>query len=199
MSTLIIVDVQNDFLPGGALAVPQGNEIIPRINALQHNYDRIIATMDWHPENHCSFVDNNPGTSIGETIHIDTLTQIVWPRHCVQGSPGASLASSLDIRQISEVIHKGIDPRIDSYSGFFDNQRKKQTQLHAILQEHKETHIGICGLATDYCVLFTALDAVSLGYMVQLHCDAIRGVDVQQGDSEAAIQKMQHAGVVLVD
>lgn len=199
MAALIIVDVQNDFLPGGALGVAEGDSIISQINALQQDYELIVASMDWHPANHCSFADNNPGSSIGEILNIDGLSQIMWPAHCVQGSPGASLAASLDIRAITELVHKGMDPHIDSYSGFFDNHRKRETALHEILQKHRESHVGICGLATDYCVLYTALDAVSLGYTVDLHCNAVKGVDLNSGDVEAALQKMRSVGIRLIE
>ncbi len=199
MAALIIVDVQNDFLPGGALAVPEGDKIIERINHLQTEYEHVIATMDWHPPDHCSFASNNKGTNVGDTIEIDSLPQIMWPEHCVQGSFGASFASELDIRLITEVIHKGTNLDIDSYSGFFDNHRKNETSLHQILSGMNESNLNICGLATDYCVLYTVLDAISLGYTVRLHCDAIRGVNLHPKDVENALHNMEQAGATLLE
>ena len=170
MRALIIVDVQNDFLPGGALAVPQGDEVISVINglsALCDFYDVVVATQDWHPKDHGSFAANQDG-EIGEVIDLDGLPQILWPVHCVQGSRGAEFPETLDCGRISRVFTKGANPQVDSYSGFFDNGQRESTGLAAHLEQLGVTEVHVVGLATDYCVKFTALDAVALGFNTTL-------------------------------
>jgi nicotinamidase/pyrazinamidase len=195
MNTLLLVDIQNDFLPGGALPVPEGDRIIPIVNTLMPRFDLVLATQDWHPPNHVSFAANHPGTNPGETITHSGLPQILWPVHCVQGTPGAELARGLDISRIGLVFQKGIDPDIDSYSGFFDNGRRRSTGLAEDLQARAITSIYLCGLATDYCVDATALDGRREGFTVTLIEDACRGVNLRPGDAAAAIGEMRQAGV----
>jgi nicotinamidase/pyrazinamidase len=197
MNALIIVDLQNDFCPGGALAVSGGDLIVPRINSVQSQFDRVIATQDWHPVNHGSFARNHPGKNVGEVINLDGLQQILWPVHCVQNTRGAELIADLDRSQIDRIFQKGIDPAIDSYSGFFDNGHRRSTGLEAWLRGEGVDAVFICGLATDYCVKFTALDARQLGFETTLIADASAGVNLQPGDSEAAIQQMMGAGVAI--
>lgn len=198
MNAFIVVDVQNDFLPRGALPVPNGNEVVPMINRLLHDFDFVVATQDWHPANHGSFASSHPGSSIGDVIDLNGLDQILWPDHCIQNEPGASFASALSVERISVVVRKGTDPSVDSYSGFFDNGRRTDTGLHALLRRQgvQELHIG--GLATDYCVYFTAKDALDLGYRVVLHRDAVRGVNIKPGDAERALQELEGLGARII-
>jgi nicotinamidase/pyrazinamidase len=197
MKALIIVDVQNDFLPGGALAVKEGDQIIPLINRLQSKFDLIVATQDWHPKDHGSFAGNH-NKNPGEKIQLAGLEQILWPDHCVQETPGADFAADLKVEKIDKVFCKGTNKNIDSYSGFFDNGHKKSTGLGDYLKEKGVTEVYIVGLATDYCVKFTALDAVRLGYKTYLIVDACKGVNLKIGDVTHAIEGMQKAGVVIV-
>ena len=163
---LIIVDVQNDFLNGGSLAVNEGNSIIPLINSIQNKFDIVIATQDWHSEKHKSFAINHENKKEFEVIDLKGLSQVLWPVHCVQGTKGADLSNDLCKEKISMIIRKGMDIETDSYSGFFDNGRRNTTGLHGYLQEHKITKVYVCGLAADYCVYYTAKDAAELGYRV---------------------------------
>ena len=198
MNALIIVDVQNDFCPGGALAVREGDEVVPVINRLQPRFDLVVATQDWHPADHGSFAANHLGRQPGETIELAGLPQILWPVHCVQGTRGAELHPALDRSRIAEVVRKGTDSTIDSYSGFFDNGRRAATGLEQNLRERRVDEVYICGLATDYCVKFTALDAVSLGFKTHLIEDASRGVELHPGDVQRAIADMRGSGVDVV-
>jgi len=197
MRALIIVDVQHDFLPAGALAVAGGNEIISIINTIQDKFDLVIATQDWHPENHGSFAANHPGKKPGEMVELNGLPQVLWPVHCVQGSHGAEFSSSLSMNHVEAIFRKGTDSQIDSYSGFFDNGHRKSTGLAGYLIERGTPEVYVCGLATDYCVKFTALDAITHGFTVHLLEDASRGVELNVGDVERAVQEMREAGVVI--
>lgn len=192
---LILVDIQIDFLPGGALAVPRGDEVVPVANRIMDRFDWVIATQDWHPANHGSFAANHPGRCIGETVELAGQPQILWPVHCVQHTPGAEFAPELNLSAVGSVFQKGLDPDIDSYSGFYDNGRRRSTGLGEFLREQGVDRVYIMGLATDYCVKFTALDARSLGFETRLILDGCRGVDLSPGDSEAAIQALRSAGV----
>ena len=198
MNALIIVDLQNDFLPGGALAVAQGDEVVSIINTVQIRFDLVVATQDWHPANHQSFAANHRGKKHGDRIDLNGLAQVLWPVHCVQNTPGASLVATLERNLISEVFHKGTDPAIDSYSGFFDNGHRKATGLDAFLKGRHVTDVFIAGLATDYCVKFTAMDAVELGYKTRLIEDACRGVNLSPNDAADSIGQMRNAGVMVV-
>ncbi|HEX4792561.1 MAG TPA: bifunctional nicotinamidase/pyrazinamidase [Humisphaera sp.] len=198
MTAFILVDIQNDFLPGGALAVPEGDQIIPICNALIPKFDLVVATQDWHPANHGSFAANHPGHEVGEMIDLNGLPQILWPVHCVQNTPGAAFAPALKTDRIARIFQKGTDPAIDSYSGFFDNCHRKATGLGEYLKQRGATSVYIAGLATDYCVKFTALDARSLGFDTHLIQDASRGVNLKAGDVDAAIQHMREAGVNII-
>jgi len=197
MNALILVDIQNDFLPSGALAVPEGDAVVPVCNAIRDRFDLVVATQDWHPRDHGSFAANHPGHSVGQVIDLNGLKQILWPVHCVQNTPGAQFAKDLRMLPTDRIFQKGTDPAIDSYSGFFDNGHRKSTGLDAFLKSQSVTDIFVAGLATDYCVKFTALDARTLGYSVHLVVDACRGVDLQPGDVDAAIEEMRRAGVMI--
>lgn len=195
---LLVVDVQNDFLPGGALPVGEGDRVIPVINELlKQDFDLKVASKDWHPLDHGSFAIVH-GKSVGEKVKLSGLDQILWPEHCVQKTPGAEFPSSLNTPLIDQTIHKGSDPQIDSYSAFFDNGRKKSTNLHELLQKKKITHLYVVGLATDYCVKFSVLDALSLGYKVYVVEDACRGVNLNKEDSANALKEMHRAGAQLI-
>jgi nicotinamidase/pyrazinamidase len=192
---LILVDLQNDFLPGGALGVPGGDEVIPLANRLMDDFDIIVATQDWHPPDHGSFAANHPGRQVFESIDLHGLPQTLWPVHCVQGTPGAEFAPGLDAGRITRVFRKGTRPEVDSYSGLFDNGRRHSTGLAEWLREQGLKRVTVCGIATDYCVKFTALDAVAEGFDVTLHLPACRGVNLQPGDIAAAVEAMRAAGV----
>ena len=197
MAALVLVDIQNDFLPGGALPVSGGEEIIPVVNRVQPRFSLVVATQDWHPPNHGSFAANHPGAKLYDQIELNGLAQTLWPVHCVQDSPGAELAPGLSRERISKVFQKGVDPQIDSYSGFFDNGHRRSTGLDQWLKSKGISEICLCGLATDYCVKFTALDAVQLGFKVHLLPEACRGVNLRANDVEDALNEMRRAGVVF--
>ena len=198
MKALILVDLQNDFLPGGALAVPQGDAVIPLANQLQGCFKLAVATQDWHPPNHGSFAANHPGRKVGDVVKLAKLEQVLWPVHCVQNTRGAEFAPGLIRARINRVFKKGTDPLLDSYSGFFDNGHQSATGLNAYLKDRDVTDVYVLGLATDYCVKFTALDAVGLGFRTFLVEDACRGVELKPGDVASAIDEMRAAGVTLV-
>ena len=195
MKALILVDIQNDFLPGGALAVSDGDQIIPVVNQIQSAFPLVVATQDWHPPNHGSFAANHPGKKEYEQIHLNGLPQTLWPIHCVQNTSGAELAPKLNRERIEKIFKKGTDPGIDSYSGFFDNGHRKSTGLVEWLKSSGVTQVFVCGLATDYCVKFTALDAVQQGFKTSLIEDASRGVNIQPNDVADAVSEMKRAGV----
>lgn len=198
MKALILVDLQNDFLPGGALAVAEGDQVIAVANRLQREFDLVVATKDWHPPDHGSFAANHPGRKPGEVIELDGLEQILWPVHCVQGSPGSELAADLDTAWITDIFFKGVDPKVDSYSTFFDNAARRSTGLADYLRSADVDEVFILGLATDYCVKFSALDAVELGFRTWVVEDGCRGVDLEPGDSRRAFDEMRAAGVGVI-
>ena len=180
MKTLILIDVQNDFMPGGALGVPRGNEIIPVINALLPRFDLVVATQDWHPASHKSFASSHAGRNVFETIDLNGLEQKLWPNHCVQNTSGADLHPKLDSGPIEAIFRKGMDPEIDSYSGFYDNGHKRSTGLAGYLREKGATDLYFCGLAADICVYFSLLDALADGFEATLIEDASRPLDEEQ-------------------
>jgi nicotinamidase/pyrazinamidase len=195
---LVIVDLQNDFVPGGALAVPQGDTVISVINDLMPRFRHIVATKDWHPADHGSFASQHPGHEVGETIKLNGLDQYLWPDHCIQDTPGAAFVEGLDVKQIEQVVTKGEDPGIDSYSGFFDNGHQSKTGLDAWLKARSVTDIYLVGLAQDVCVKATGIDGARLGYNTHVIKEATRPVDVQPGDGERALEEMRNAGVRVV-
>ena len=199
MEALIVVDIQNDFIPGGALAVPGGDEVIPLVNRLQARFELIVATRDWHPSDHGSFAANHPGKRVGDSIELAGLRQTLWPVHCVQNTPGADFAPGLDGGRWAKVVLKGTDAGIDSYSGFYDNGHRMATGLGDYLKQKGVGTVFVAGLATDYCVKFTALDARALGFVTFVVRDCCRGVDLNPGDVEGAVDEMRAAGVGIVD
>ncbi|MGB5160766.1 MAG: bifunctional nicotinamidase/pyrazinamidase [Thermoanaerobaculia bacterium] len=194
---LILVDLQNDFLPGGALEVPEGDQVIPVANRVQPLFEVVVASQDWHPADHGSFAASHPGKQPGEQIELAGLTQILWATHCVQDSEGARLASGLETSRIDRIFYKGSDPQIDSYSCFYDNGHRRSTGLADYLREQRATEVYLLGLATDYCVKFSALDAVAEGFAVHLILDGCRGIDLETGDVDRALDEMREAGVTL--
>jgi nicotinamidase/pyrazinamidase len=198
MKVLILVDLQVDFLPGGALAVSGGNEVIPLANQVQEKFDLIFATQDWHPPDHGSFAVNHPGKKLGDLVDLNGLTQILWPVHCVEDTRGAELAPGLDTSRIHQIFFKGTDRTIDSYSGFYDNGHRKSTGLGEAIRAQGVKEVYLLGLATDYCVKFSALDAVSLGFKVFVIQDGCRAVNLSPNDGEKAFQEMAAQGVTMI-
>jgi nicotinamidase/pyrazinamidase len=193
---LLIVDVQNDFCPGGALAVPQGDEIIPVVNRLACEFAHVILTQDWHPRGHASFASSHPGKQPFNTIEAFYGPQILWPDHCVQGTQGAAFHPGLDVLQAELVIRKGFRSAIDSYSAFRENDHRTPTGLASYLKERGFERIALCGLATDFCVLFSAIDACEAGFEVSVVTSACRGIDVD-GSLARAMRSMGEAGVTI--
>lgn len=198
MNALIIVDLQNDFLPGGALPVPSGDEVIPLANKLQRHFDLILATKDWHPPNHGSFAANHPGKKPGDRIILDGIEQILWPVHCVQNTDGAEFAPSFDRSRIAHVFHKGIERNIDSYSTFFDNAHRRHTGLAHYLEKRGIKDVYLLGLALDYCVKYSALDAHELGLNTNVILDGCRGIELESGDIDQALEEMKGAGATIL-
>ncbi len=195
MKTLVIVDVQNDFIPGGSLEVPDGDYIVPVINKILPAFDLVVATQDWHPKEHMSFASNHPGKKEFEKLSLDGMEQVLWPDHCVQGSNGAEFHSSLNMQPVEAIFRKGMDSGIDSYSGFYDNGHKKSTGLAGYLREKGAKSIWFCGLAADVCVYFTMKDALEEGFEVHLVQDATR--PLEQETFEKQIDELKSDGVKL--
>lgn len=193
---LIVIDVQNDFCPGGALAVAGGDEIVQGINGLMREFDTIVLTQDWHPANHLSFADNHPGAAPFTLTEMPYGPQVLWPSHCVQGTKGAEFHSALQTDPAQLVIRKGFRPEIDSYSAFFENDRKTPTGLDGYLKSRGVTALTLVGLATDFCVAYSALDAARLGFKVTVRSDLCRAIDLD-GSLEAARSQMQSAHVTV--
>ena len=198
MNALIIVDLQNDFLPGGALSVPRGDEVVPLANELQRKFELVLATQDWHPRDHGSFAANHPGKKPGDRIILDGLEQILWPMHCVQNTHGAEFAPSFDTSRVAHVFHKGSDPMIDSYSTFFDNAHRRHTGLAHYLEKRGIKDIYLMGLALDYCVKYSTVDARELGFNTRVIVDGCRGIELEPGDIARALDEMKHVGAVLL-
>ncbi len=197
MKALVIVDMQYDFLPGGALAVTDGDEVIPVINQIQQDFELIVATQDWHPAGHQSFASSHPGHQTFDVIDLDDVKQVLWPDHCVQGSLGAELSTDLDWRKVSAVFRKGMDLDVDSYSGFFDNNQAHRTGMAGYLRDLEVKDIYICGLAADYCVYYTARDGQALGFQSHFIANATR--PISQEGYEAALQDLSDIGAKIVD
>ncbi len=197
MNALLLVDIQNDFLPGGALAVAHGDEVVAAANALYAGHSLVVATQDWHPARHGSFASVQGGVA-GTLGTLAGLPQVLWPDHCVQCSVGAAFASGLELARIEAIFRKGCDPEIDSYSAFWDNGRRRATGLAGFLRERGVTDVTVCGLAMDYCVKFTAIDAVDAGFRVGLALGACRGVELAAGDCDRALSEMVAAGVRIL-
>lgn len=195
---LILIDIQNDFLPGGSLAVQGGDQIIPVINGIMDRYDLVVSTLDWHPPDHGSFASNHPERRPGEVVELDGLNQILWPDHCIQHTAGASFSRDLDLHRVEGIFRKGTDPQIDSYSGFFDNGHRKSTGLGEYLKEQGVFKVTCVGLAADYCVKFTALDAVQkFGFETVVLRYGTKAVNLQTDDFDKAMAELSAAGVLV--
>ena len=197
MRALILVDIQNDFLPGGRLAVPDGDAVVPVANALMDCVDVVVGTLDWHPADHGSFATQHAGRSPGEQITLHGLDQTLWPDHCVAWTGGAAPAPALDSARVERFFTKGTTPEVDSYSGFWDNGRRKETELRAWLQARGVTEVLVVGLALDYCVKFTALDARDAGFHTTVVVDATRAVNLDPADGDRALAELEAAGVAV--
>ena len=196
MNALLLIDIQIDFMPGGRLAVPDGDAIIPFVNALQPQFDLVVASQDWHPAGHRSFASSHPGHANFTEIEWQGLPQMLWPDHCVQATPGAELHPALDTRRVEAIFRKGTDPNIDSYSAFFDNGHRKATGLAAYLRGRGVTVVYLAGLAADYCVYFTAKDALAEGFGVVVLAEATRAISAE-GWAAAQADLRQHGGHVV--
>ncbi|MDH4121797.1 MAG: bifunctional nicotinamidase/pyrazinamidase [Deltaproteobacteria bacterium] len=198
MEALIIVDVQNDFCPGGALAVPEGDLVVPVINAARGSFKRVVLTQDWHPAGHKSFASAHPGKQVYDLVPLGAQQQVLWPDHCVQNSTGAEFHPKLTRLPTDNVFRKGTLPMVDSYSGFLDNDKIHETGLRNFLLDEGVTRLTVAGLATDYCVKFTVLDALRYGFQVKVLKAGCRAVNLQPGDGEKAFQEMGAAGAEIV-
>ena len=192
---LILIDLQYDFMPGGALAVPHADEVIAFANQAIQDFELVLATQDWHPEDHLSFASQHENHEAGEAIDLDGLDQILWPDHCVQGTQGAQIVEALHADKVAAIFRKGMDRRVDSYSGFFDNGHRRTTGMSGYLKDQGVEEVHLLGVATDYCVKFTALDAAREGFHVKLLLNGCRGVGLRPSDIKEAIEEMREAGV----
>ncbi len=198
MKCLVVVDIQNDFMPEGALGVKGAHEIVPIINSLMPKFPLVVATKDWHPPNHCSFAATHPGKKVGDTVEIQGQTQILWPVHCVRNTPGAEFTPSLDTAFFSSIFYKGTDPEVDSYSAFYDNAHHRSTGLAEYLKTHAVTEVYLAGLTTEYCVLYSALDALDEGFKVSILLDACRGINLHPHDVDHALAAMTARGAKII-
>lgn len=197
---LLVIDMQNDFMPGGSLEVPGGRDIIPNINMLMdsEHFDLVVATKDWHPADHGSFASNHEGAEIGEVRELEGLDQIMWPDHCVQDTEGSEFVEGLETDLIDHIIYKGTDPKVDSYSGFYDNASRNSTGLTDLLQENGITHIHVCGVALNVCVLHTIKDAMRDGFNTYLRYNLTKGVEMEKGDIERSLKEILEAGASIL-
>jgi len=196
---LVVVDVQNDFCPGGALAVAEGDAVVPVINRLLPRFPLVVATQDWHPPGHASFASSHPGHAPLEVIELDGIEQVLWPDHCVQGTAGADFHPALERTPLRAIIRKGTDPRVDSYSAFRDNHREHPTGLASLLRELGVGHVVIVGLTTDYCAATSARDALELGFKAEIWLPATRPVGAPPGHTERTLAELRTLGVTLRD
>lgn len=196
-AALLVIDVQNDFIPGGQLPVPEGDLIVPLINRLARQFSQVIIAQDWHPPGHASFASRHPGKQPFDSIQLPYGEQTLWPEHCVQGTAGAGLHPDLDLPHAQLIIRKGCNPDIDSYSAFLEADRRTTTGLSGYLKERGVDTVYMLGLALDFCVMFSALDARAAGFNAYVVLDACRGIDMN-GSLQSAMERMQSAGVGLI-
>jgi nicotinamidase/pyrazinamidase len=196
MKALLLIDIQIDFLPGGALAVPEGDQVIPVVNQLQPHFDLVVATQDWHPPHHKSFASQHAGQPVFSTVNLNGLEQVLWPDHCMQGTPGAEFSPLLQPYKIEAIFRKGTDPEIDSYSGFFDNGHRKSTGLADYLRGKKVRQVFVAGLAADYCVYFSMKDALLEGFKAYLIEDATRAIN-PEGFEKAKADVVTKGGKII--
>lgn len=195
--TLIVTDVQRDFMPGGALGIPGADAIIPVINRLIPHFDHVLAVRDWHPPHHISFASTHHKKP-GEVVQIGQVKQILWPDHCVQNTQGSEFAANLDQKKIQAIFHKGIEPKVDSYSAFFDSARHRSTGLADYLRQHHLSELYFVGVATDYCILYSVLDAIELGFQTAVIRDGCRPINLKPRDEEIALERMRAKGARIL-
>ena len=198
-NALIVIDVQNDFCPGGALAVERGDEIVPLINSIMDRFYRVVATQDWHPRDQVSFASNHQGKNVFDVITINGIEQTLWPDHCVAGTQGACLHPDMREEPIDLIIRKGTNPGIDSYSAFMENDKKTATGLEGFLRFLDIKELFLCGLATDFCVFYSAMDAARAGFDTTVLIDACRGIDMPENNVNMALDSMRNAGVKIIN
>ena len=196
MNALILIDIQNDFLPGGSLEVPKGDEIIDNVNSIMDNYNIVVATKDWHPKDHISFASNHKNKNVGQIIKINNLDQMLWPDHCIKDSKGSEFPKKLNSHKIHKIFYKGVDSDIDSYSGFYDNGKIRSTGLSNFLKKSNINQVDIVGLATDYCVKYSSIDAYNEGFKTKVLCSCVRGISVQT--TEIAFKEMKDMGISII-
>lgn len=196
MNALILIDIQNDFLPGGSLEVPKGDEIIDNVNFIMDNYNIVVATKDWHPKDHISFASNHKNKNVGQIIKINNLDQMLWPDHCIKDSKGSEFPKKLNSHKIHKIFYKGVDSDIDSYSGFYDNGKIRSTGLSNFLKKSNINQVDIVGLATDYCVKYSSIDAYNEGFKTKVLCSCVRGISVQT--TETAFKEMKDMGISII-
>jgi len=198
-NALIVIDVQNDFCPGGALAVERGDEIVPVINRIMDRFYRVVATQDWHPRDQVSFASNHQGKNVFDVISINGIEQTLWPDHCVAGTQGSCLHPDLREEPIDLIVRKGTNPGIDSYSAFMENDKKTATGLEGFLRFLDIKELFLCGLATDFCVFYSAMDAARAGFDTTVLIDACRGIDIPENNVSMALDSMRNAGVKIMN
>ena len=198
-NALLIIDVQNDFCPGGRLAVKDGDKVVPCINQIMRKFYKVVATQDWHPENHVSFAKNHAGTKAYDVIDVDGISQVLWPVHCVAGTKGAEFHPKLDKSCFHLILRKGTNPNIDSYSAFMENDKKTKTGLEGFLKSLDIKQVYVCGLATDYCVFYSAMDARISGFETFVIIDACRGIDEPKGNLEKALNIMNDNEIEIIN
>ena len=196
MNALILIDIQNDFLPGGSLEVPKGDEIIDNVNFIMDNYNIVVATKDWHPKDHISFASNHKNKNVGQIIKINNLDQMLWPDHCIKDSKGSEFPKKLNSHKIHKIFYKGVDSDIDSYSGFYDNGKIRSTGLSNFLKKSNINQVDIVGLATDYCVKYSSIDAYNEGFKTKVLYSCVRGISVQT--TETAFKEMKDMGISII-
>lgn len=199
MNALILVDIQKDFLPGGSLAVKEGDQVIPVANQLQQHFELVVATQDYHPRDHGSFAANHEGKKPGDHIELKGLDQVLWPVHCVQGSEGAEFANDLKMDKVEKIFRKGVEAEIDSYSGFYDNGHMRSTGLNDYLKAKGVDRVYLVGLAADFCIKFTAMDALKEGFDTVVIKDGTRAVNLQEGDYEKTMQELKDKGARIME
>jgi nicotinamidase/pyrazinamidase len=198
-NALLIIDVQNDFCPGGRLAVTDGDKVVPSINQIMRRFYKVIATQDWHPDNHVSFARNHSGTKAYDVIDVGGIRQVLWPVHCVAGTKGAEFHPELNMNSFHLIVRKGTNPNIDSYSAFAENDKKTITGLEGFLKGLDIKQVYVCGLATDYCVLYSAMDARISGFETFIIVDACRGIDEPKGNLEKALNIIKDKGIKIIN
>lgn len=198
-NALIVSDVQNDFCPGGRLAVRDGDKVIPIINSIVKKFYKVIAIQDWHPQDHVSFAMNHPGKKAYDIVDVNGVEQVLWPAHCVIGTRGADFHPELNTNNFHLIVRKGTNPKIDSYSAFMENDKKTITGLEGYLKGLGIMQVYVCGLATDYCVFYSAMDAVTYGFDTYVVLDACRGIDVPENNIQKSIDTMKEQGIKIIE